>query len=77
MLISLLTHVFFFSSIQDVSCPEAVKVDDIDSSAVTAAFEKAKSAYASAESGSVAQAYAQIDMEVNKAMGAAVGITLG
>ena len=54
-----------------------MKIDDIDSSAVTAAYEKAKAAYAAAESGSVAQAYAQIDMEVNKAMGAAVGITLG
>jgi hypothetical protein len=39
-------------------------------------FEAAKSAYASAESGSVEQAYAQIDMETNKAMGAAVGINL-
>ena len=61
---------------QDISCPEAVKVDDIDSAAVTAAFEAAKASFASAEAGSLASAEAQIDMEVNKSMAAAVGVTL-
>ena len=53
-----------------------MKLDDIDSSAVSKNFEEAKSAYASAEAGSIAQAEAQIAMEVNKAMGSAVGLTL-
>ena len=57
-------------------CPEAVKLDDIDPSAVTAQFEAAKSAFAPAAAGSVEQAEAQIDMEVNKAMGLAIGLTL-
>lgn len=61
---------------QDISCPEAVKVDDIDSAAATAAFDAAKAAFASAEAGSLASAEAQIDMEVNKSMAAAVGVTL-
>ncbi len=63
-------------NIQDISCPEAVKVDDIDSAAVTSAFEAAKAAFSSAEAGSRASAEAQIDMEVNKSMAAAVGVTL-
>jgi len=61
----------------DISCPEAVKVDDLDSAAVTSGFEAAKTAFASAESGSRAQAEAQVEMEVNKSMGAAIGISLG
>ena len=61
---------------QDVVCPEAVKLDDIDSAAVTKQFDAAKSAYSSAAAGSVEQAEAQIDMEVNRQMGAAVGISL-
>lgn len=64
------------NSTTDISCPEAVKVDDLDSSAVTANFEAAKSAFAAAESGSLAQAEAQIDMEVNKSMGSAIGLSL-
>jgi F-type H+-transporting ATPase subunit delta len=64
------------NSVTDISCPEAVKLDDIDSGAVTSNFEKAKNAFASAEAGSVAQASAQIDMEVNKSMAAALGISL-
>ena len=63
-------------STTDISCPEAVKVDDIDSTAVSANFEKAKSALAAAEAGSVAAAEAQIEMVVNGAMGSAVGLTL-
>ena len=61
---------------KDVVCPEAVKLDDIDPSAVQSQYDAAKSAYASATAGSVEQAEAQIDMEVNKAMGLAIGLTL-
>lgn len=57
--------------------PEAVKLDDIDSSAVTSQFEAAKSAFGSAAAGSMEQAEAQVDMEVNRAMGLAIGLTLG
>lgn len=63
--------------IQDVVCPEAVKLEDIDSSAVSAQYDAAKSAFASAEAGTVEQAEAQIEMEVNRAMGQAIGVTLG
>ena len=68
-----LTHA---NSVTDISCPEAVKIDDIDSAAVSSNYEAAKSAYASAEAGSISQAEAQVDMEVYKAMGAAVGLSL-
>lgn len=61
---------------QDIACPEAVKLDDIDSSAVSSNFDAAKTAFANAEAGSKEQAEAQIDIEVNKAMGAAVGLNL-
>jgi F0F1-type ATP synthase epsilon subunit len=61
---------------QDVICPEAVKLDDLDPSAVTAQYEASKSAYGSAPAGSVEQAEAQIEMEVNRAMGVALGINL-
>lgn len=64
------------NSVTDIMCPEAVKLDDIDASAVQSQFETAKSAFAAADAGSVAQAEAQIDMEVNKAMGLAIGINL-
>ena len=57
-------------------CPEAVKLDDIDPSAVQSQFDAAKSTYAAASAGSVEQAEAQIDMEVNKAMGMAIGLNL-
>ena len=63
-------------AVKDVVCPEAVKLDDIDPSAVSHQFEAAKSAFASAAAGSLEQAEAQIDMEVNKAMGLAIGINL-
>jgi F0F1-type ATP synthase epsilon subunit len=66
----------FSPDLQDVVCPEAVKLDDLDPSAVTSNFEAAKSAFASATAGSVEQAEAQIDMEVNKAMGMAIGLNL-
>jgi F0F1-type ATP synthase epsilon subunit len=61
---------------QDVICPEAVKLDDIDPSAVTSQFEAAKSAFASTPAGSVEQAEAQIQMEVSRAMGIALGMNL-
>lgn len=64
------------NSVTDISCPEAVKLDDIDSAAVTSNYEAAKSAFSSAEAGSVAAAEAQIDIEVNRAMGAAIGLSL-
>jgi F0F1-type ATP synthase epsilon subunit len=68
---------FYQMQKQEVMCPEAVKLDDIDSSAVAKQYEAAKSAFASAAAGSVEQATAQIEMEVNKDMGAAVGLNLG
>lgn len=57
-------------------CPEAVKLDEIDASVVTKQYDAAKAAFASAAAGSVEQAEAQIDMEVNKAMGVAIGLSL-
>ena len=62
--------------VQDVVCPEAVKLDDIDSAAVSSQYESAKSAYNGAAAGSLEQAEAQIAMEVNRAMGIAIGLTL-
>mmetsp|Transcript_9547 Transcript_9547/g.23439 ORF Transcript_9547/g.23439 Transcript_9547/m.23439 type:complete len:173 (+) Transcript_9547:116-634(+) len=64
-------------SVTDVVCVEAVKVDDLDSSAVSANYDAAKSAAAAATPGSQEEAEAQIDMEVNKTMGTALGLTLG
>jgi hypothetical protein len=43
---------------------------------VQSQFDAAKSAFTSAGAGSVEQAEAQIDMEVNKAMGLAIGLNL-
>mmetsp|Transcript_40015 Transcript_40015/g.58852 ORF Transcript_40015/g.58852 Transcript_40015/m.58852 type:complete len:173 (+) Transcript_40015:232-750(+) len=63
-------------SITDITCPEAVKLDDIDPSAVTSAYESAKAAFAGAEAGSIAQAEAQIDLEVNRSMASAIGLTV-
>jgi F0F1-type ATP synthase epsilon subunit len=71
-----LLFVLHYNDLQDISCPEAVKVDDIDSAAVTSAFEKAKAAFSTAEAGSRGAAEAQIDMEVYKSMAGAVGVTL-
>lgn len=61
--------------LQEVVCPEAVKLDDIDPSAVSSNYEAAKSAYNSAAAESPEQAEAQIAMEVCKEMGLAVGVT--
>eukprot|EP00593_Proboscia_inermis_P002215 CAMPEP_0171293540 /NCGR_PEP_ID=MMETSP0816-20121228/1832_1 /TAXON_ID=420281 /ORGANISM="Proboscia inermis, Strain CCAP1064/1" /LENGTH=172 /DNA_ID=CAMNT_0011764517 /DNA_START=492 /DNA_END=1010 /DNA_ORIENTATION=- len=68
-----LTHA---NSATDVTCPEAVRLDDIDPNAVSSNFEAAKASYAAAEVGSIAQAEAQIEIDVNRAMGAAVGLSL-
>lgn len=57
-------------------CPEAVKLDDIDSSEVSKQFEAAKTKFGTAAAGSVESAEAQIDMEVNRAMGLALGMNL-
>ena len=68
--------VSLFSLAKDIVCPEGVKLDEIDSAAVSANFEKAKAAFGAAAAGSVEQAEAQIDMDVNRAMGLAIGISL-
>ena len=60
-------------SVTDVSCPEAVRVDDIDGGAAATAYGESKRAFDQAEEGSEEKAVAQIDMEVNKAMAEAVG----
>jgi F-type H+-transporting ATPase subunit delta len=64
------------NSVTDVVCPEAVKLDDIDASVVQSQYESAKAAFGSAAAGSIEQAEAQIDMEVNRAMGLAIGLNL-
>lgn len=64
------------SSVTDIVCPEAVKLDDLDASAVQSQYDAAKSAFSSAAAGSIEQAEAQIDMEVNRAMGNAIGMNL-
>jgi F0F1-type ATP synthase epsilon subunit len=71
-----LTRFLSYPILQDVVCVEAVKIDDIDPSAVQSNYDAAKSAAGAATSGSVEEAEALIDMEVNKAMGLAVGLTL-
>ncbi len=57
-------------------CPEAVKLDDLDPAAVSANYEAAKAASAAAEDGSPDAAEAMIEVEVNKAMGAALGLSM-
>mmetsp|Transcript_29521 Transcript_29521/g.33122 ORF Transcript_29521/g.33122 Transcript_29521/m.33122 type:complete len:177 (+) Transcript_29521:116-646(+) len=64
-------------SVTDIVCVEAVKVDDLDVSVVSANYEAAKNVAGSATAGSEEEAEAKIDMEVNKTMGAALGATLG
>jgi F0F1-type ATP synthase epsilon subunit len=74
--ILVLFTIFFLILIQDIVCPEAVKLDDIDPAEVQKQYDAAKSAFNSAATGSVEQAAAQIDIEVNKAMGLALGLNL-
>jgi F0F1-type ATP synthase epsilon subunit len=64
------------NSVTDITCPEAVKLDDIDSAAVTSNFNEAKRVYDGSEEGSEAKALAQIDMDVNRAMAQALGVTI-
>jgi hypothetical protein len=59
-----------------VVTPEAVKLDDLDSGIISAEYEKAKAAFGSASEGTLEQADAQIKMEINKAMGTALGMNL-
>lgn len=61
---------------QDIVCPEAAKLDDLDPKAVTANYEAAKARASGAEAGSAESAEAEIELEVNKAMGAALGLAL-
>jgi F-type H+-transporting ATPase subunit delta len=68
-----LTHA---DSTTDVICPEAVKLDDIDSAAVSRQFEAAKTAFGAAAAGTIEQAEAQIEMDVNRAMGLAIGVNM-
>merc|ERR1719443_68152 len=63
-------------SVTDIVCPEAVKLDDLDPAAVSANYEAAKSRAASADAGSADAAEAMIEVEVNKAMGGALGLSL-
>ncbi|KAL7552259.1 hypothetical protein ACHAWF_015530 [Thalassiosira exigua] len=63
-------------SATDIVCPEAVLLSDLDPSAVSSNYEAAKSKAASAEAGSPDEAEATIEVEVNKAMGAALGLSL-
>ena len=72
----LISFLDFWAGTQDIVCPEAVKLDDIDSAEVSKQFEAAKSKFASAAAGSVESAEAQIDMDVNRAMGLAIGMNL-
>ncbi|ACI64416.1 F-type H-ATPase delta subunit, partial [Thalassiosira pseudonana CCMP1335] len=51
-------------STTDIVCPEAVKLDDIDSAAVQTNYEAAKAKASSAEAGSAEAAEAMIEVEV-------------
>jgi hypothetical protein len=51
-------------------------LDDLDSAAITKNFEAAKSAYSAADTGSIEQAEAEVEMETNKAMAMALGVSL-
>ena len=61
---------------KDIVCPEAVKIDDLDPAAVSANYDAAKSKASSAEAGSPEAAEAMIEVEVNRAMGSALGLSL-
>ncbi len=68
-----LTHA---DSSTDVSALEAVKLEDLDIEAIKSTFASSKSAFDSAEAGSMAKADAQISMETAKAMAAALEVAL-
>lgn len=63
-------------STTDIVCPEAVKVDALDPAIVSANYEAAKAKQSAAEAGSADAAEAMIEVEVNKAMGGALGLSL-
>ena len=64
------------NSVTDITCPEAVPLDDLDSAAITSNFGDAKKKYDQSEEGSVERAEAQIDMDTCRAMAAAVGVAI-
>lgn len=68
-----LTHA---NSVTDIVCPEAVKIDDLDITAISANYESSKTMLANAEPGSAAAAEFMIEVEVNRAMGNALGMSL-
>jgi hypothetical protein len=51
-------------------------LDELDGAAIQKNYEAAKVAFSSAENGSVAKAEAEIAMETNKAMAAAIGLAV-
>ncbi len=53
-----------------------MKLDDIDPAAVSKNFEAAKAKAASAEAGSIEAAEAMIEVETNRSMGNALGLTM-
>ena len=75
-LISFSLSLTLYVSRQDIVCPEAVKIDDLDPAAVTANYEAAKSKVNAAAAGSADAAEAMIEVEVNRAMGNALGLSL-
>ena len=74
--LALLTTKYLDCKNQDIVCPEAVKLDDLDPAAVAANYEAAKARASSAEAGSPDAAEALIEVEVNRAMGGALGLSL-
>ena len=68
-----LTH---SNSVTDITCPEAVPLDDLDTSSVQSNYLDAKKAYEGGEEGSAAKAEAQVDMETCRAMAAALGVAV-
>jgi len=70
------TKIIINTKKQDIVCPEAVKLDDIDGAAVTKNFEAAKAKAAAAEAGSIEAAEAMIEVETNRSMGNALGMAM-
>jgi len=63
-------------STADITCPEAVKLDELDEAAIRATFASASADLANVAEGSADAADAKIAVETTKAMAAAIGITL-
>lgn len=53
-----------------------MKLDDIDPSEVSKKYDAARTKFSSAAAGSIEQAEAQIEMEITKEMGMAIGVSL-